>query len=111
MRRNIKVDVNIEGIREKFSQENILRGRRAVANQVMADTNKFVPADEFILRNTVTIGIDGGSVNYNTPYAKKQYTTIFKSYTTPGTGPYWDKKAAGIYMSDWEKAFLNGARL
>lgn len=107
----VKVDIQIEPLKEKLSRENMLRGRRAFANQAMADMNQFVPAKEFILRNTVAISIDGSGIIYNTPYAKKQYSTQFKNYTTPGTGPYWDKKAQGIYMSDWEKAFLGGTRL
>lgn len=108
---SVKVDIDLSGVREKIGHENFLVGRRSVANQAMADMNQFVPAKEFILRNTVTLDIDGGAINYNTPYAQKQYKIQHKKYTTPGTGPYWDKKAKGIYMDDWTKAFVNGARL
>lgn len=106
---SIKVDIDIERLKEKLARESMLRGRRAFANQAMADMNQFVPAKEFILRQTVTLGLDGGSIFYNTPYAQTQYKIQHRNYTTPGTGPYWDKKAQGIYMSDWEKAFLGGA--
>ncbi len=106
---SVDVYINIDGVRQKLSRQNMLAGRRTFANQAMADMNQFVPAKEFILRNTVTLALDGSTINYNTPYAKKQYTIQHKSYTTPGTGPYWDKKAQGLFMSDWEKAFLGGA--
>lgn len=39
---------------------------------------------------------DGKSITYIMPYAHAQYvgftTGPVRNYTTPGTGPYWDKK-------------------
>ena len=77
----------------------------------MADMNQFVPAKSHVLRLSVSIGIDGSSIHYNTPYAAYQFYNQWSNYTTPGTGPRWDEKAKGIYMSDWEKAFLGGAQI
>ncbi|WZY36125.1 minor capsid protein [Bacillus sp. FSL W8-1122] len=112
----MQVSVNLTVAKKKLSQSNVKRGRFALANQAMADMNQFVPMREGILRQTATIDIDGGGVNYNTPYAKAQfYGKVGKggypvrNYTTPGTGPRWDLKAKPMFMSDWIKAFIKGA--
>ena len=59
--------------------------------------DRFVPQDDGNLRTIVDIGDD--RVIYESPYAKYQYygirqdgTHAVKNYTTPGTGPYWDKR-------------------
>ena len=106
-----KVDIDLGGVYDKLSPQAITRGKRVLANQAMADMNQFVPAKSHVLRLSASIGIDGSSIHYNTPYAAYQFYNQWSNYTTPGTGPRWDEKAKGIYMSDWEKAFLGGAQI
>lgn len=57
----------------------------------------YIPKDEGNLRIDKDIGSD--YVTYESPYARYQYygvredgTHQVKNYTTPGTGPYWDKR-------------------
>ena len=59
--------------------------------------DKYVPKDIGNLRNNVTLTTN--SITYESPYAEYQYygvredgTHKVKHYTTPGTGPYWDKR-------------------
>lgn len=106
-----RVDIDLGGVYDKLSPQMVTRGKRVLANQAMADMNQFVPAKSHVLRLSVSIGIDGSSIHYNTPYAGYQFYNQWSNYTTPGTGPRWDEKAKGIYMSDWEKAFLGGAQI
>ena len=106
-----QVDVDLGRVYDKLSPQMITKGKRVLANQAMADMNQFVPAKSHVLRLSVSIGIDGSSIHYNTPYAAYQFYNQWSNYTTPGTGPRWDEKAKGIYMSDWEKAFLGGAQI
>lgn len=105
------VDIDLGRVYDKLSPQMVTRGKRVLANQAMADMNQFVPAKSHVLRLSVYIGIDGSSIHYNTPYAAYQFYNQWSNYTTPGTGPRWDEKAKGIYMSDWEKAFLGGAQI
>lgn len=108
----IQVDVDLSGIYDKLGPQAVIRGRRILANQAAADMNQFVPAKSHALRMSVSIGIDGSSIHYNTPYAHRHFKAPGDwNYTTPGTGPRWDEKAKGIYMSDWVKAFTKGAGL
>lgn len=105
----VDISVNLSGAKKKLSSHSVQRGRYAVANQALADMNPFVPADDFILRQSATINIDGTGINYNTPYARRLFYIYMYNYTTPGTGPRWDLKAKGMFMSDWVDAFVKGA--
>lgn len=105
-----KVDINLNKAYNKLSTTAITQGRREAANQALADMNQFVPMREGVLRMTGTIDLDGSAVNYHTPYAAYQfYAPGGWNYTTPGTGPRWDLKAKGMFMSSWVKAFKGGA--
>ena len=115
----VKVTIKLDVARRKLSAGNAKRGNYALANQALADMNQFVPMLAGDLRSSATIGIDGNSINYNTPYAKAHFygsrTTKdgkkipFVNYSTPGTGPRWDLKAKSVFMSDWINAFTKGA--
>ena len=62
--------------------------------------DKYVPMREGDLRTNVDIQVD--SITYQSPYAHAQYvghtTGPVVNYTTPGTGPYWDKRMASAEM-------------
>jgi hypothetical protein len=65
--------------------------------------DKYVPKDNGILRENVTI--DSNSITYEQKYAHAQYIgevngRTVVNYTTPGTGPYWDKRMVSAEMQD-----------
>lgn len=107
------ISIDLSGVYEKLSDSNMLAGQRAVANQALIDMNEnFVPMRDADLRNSATIAIDASSIDWNSVYARRHYYNDFSpNYTTPGTGPYWDLKAKGVFMSDWIHAFTRGAGL
>ena len=53
-----------------------------------------MPRDTGMLRTNVSKGAD--YITYKSPYAHAQYVGYTRgpvvNYTTPGTGPYWDKR-------------------
>lgn len=104
---NVKVD--LKGVERKFSEPNIQKGRYALANQVLADSDQFVPRKSGNLRMSVSVAMDAKSITYHQKYARRHYRNQFSNYTTPGTGPHWDKKASGIYGKQWSNAFVRGA--
>ena len=55
MRLRGDVMIDLDGVRKKISDEAILNGRRAFANQAMADMDPFVPMQNGILRMSVSI--------------------------------------------------------
>ena len=65
--------------------------------------DKYVPKDNGLLREIVTI--DSNSITYEQPYAHAQYIGEVNggkvtNYTTPGTGPYWDKRMVSAEIQD-----------
>ena len=104
------VEINLDRVMTRLSDQALQRGRYALASQALADMNQYVPKRESNLRTAVSIGLDGAEIIYNMPYAKAQfYAPGGWDYTTPGTGPRWDEKAKGIHMESWRKAFIKGA--
>lgn len=77
--------------------------------------DKYVPMDTGMLRDTTTMGAD--YITYEQPYAHVQYvgytTGPVVNYTTPGTGPYWDKQmwtAEGEDVIKEVQGYVNGRR-
>lgn len=64
--------------------------------------DKYVPKDTGNLRENVIL--DSDSITYQSPYAHAQYVGYTKgpvlNYTTPGTGPYWDKRMVSAEIQD-----------
>lgn len=82
--------------------------QRALANQVKSDSDPFVPKKSGDLRTRSVVSFNGETVTYLSPYAHYQYSNQFSNYTNPGTGPKWDRKAAGMYGDDWAKVYARG---
>lgn len=96
----IVTHVDLRGIETRLDT-GINTAQQFLANQVRNDIEKFVPRRYGYLRNTSTIGLNGESIFYNMPYARKQFYTQFRNYTTPGTGPRWDLKGKSRHMRQW----------
>ena len=65
--------------------------------------DKYVPKDTGVLRENVTI--ESNRITYEQLYAHAQYIGEVNggqvvNYTTPGTGPYWDKRMVSAEMQD-----------
>lgn len=68
--------------------------------------DKYVPMDKGDLRTIVDL-TNPTQIVYEMPYARYQYygvredrTHKVQNYTTPGTGPYWDKRMVSAEMQD-----------
>ena len=60
--------------------------------------DKYIPKDTGALRTIVDKG--SNYITYENEYAHYQYVNQFpeENYTTPGTGPYWDKRMVSAEM-------------
>lgn len=81
------------------------RVQKFFTNTCYKHMDKYVPKDEGNLRTIVDV--ESNSITYESPYARYQYygmrddgTHVVKNYTTPGTGPYWDKRMVSAEMQD-----------
>ena len=118
---NIQID--LKGVKKKFGKQSMKLGRLAMANQALADMNKFVPLHVSVLRQTGTAINDGEQLQWSTPYAKAQFygsrpfrrgmpvTVVMRNYTTPGTGKRWDLKGKSQYGQQWARTFKRGSKL
>lgn len=104
---------DLSGAERKVSDANVLRGKRALANQVLMDTDKYIPMKGGALRASGQIAIDGSAVSWNTVYARAQFygtngIVVFKKYTTPGTGKLWYDKSAEANVDKWKRVAAKG---
>lgn len=99
---HVKVTKDLKGVPVKINRMT-KQGQYALINQVHADMNNYVPALDYDLRNQSTMALDGKSIIYNVPYARKQFYIQHLNYTTPGTGPRWDLKAKAIHGGSWAR--------
>lgn len=81
------------------------RVQKFFTNTCYKHMDKYVPMDEGNLRTNVDI--QSSTITYESPYARYQYygvredgTHQVQHYTTPGTGPYWDKRMLSAEMQD-----------
>ena len=94
-----KVTVTAEGLTAKIKNATV-KGRKALAEQILSDSTQYVPKAENILRNSPADHIeDGGDrtfVVWDTPYAAYQFYGCWPdgshqihNHTTPGTTTFW----------------------
>lgn len=84
-------------IKARLGLEPNGRAQTFFTNSCYRHMDKYVPMDKGNLRTNVDIQPD--SVTYESGYAEYQYkgqredgTHQVQNYTTPGTGPYWDRR-------------------
>ena len=110
----VSITVNLNGVYKKLSPDSQKRGQHALAIQMLADMNQFVPKLSNTLRTTGHVSGDDSNLIWDTKYAEAQFygtngKAVFSNYSTPGTGKRWDLKAKGSYMDSWKRAYLKGA--
>lgn len=94
------VKVNVKGLNPRL-ESLIDKGKYALANQVLQDSNLFVPKRTGQLRRSSYVTNSNSQIVWNTPYATKQYYEQATKYTTSGTGSKWDLLAQSKYGASW----------
>ena len=122
---SIKVQYDLTPLEKKFGPGNVMLVRNAVANQVLMDSEKYIPSDGKGYLRASGHASDGkgylrasgrasnGSVAWNTVYARAHFygtngIVTFRKYTTPGTGSKWTEKASNSNMKNWEEVAKKG---
>src|SRR5690625_2670880 len=98
----VNVDVDVKKIPPKIHNA-VPKAQYVMANQVHADMNPYVPMLTGDLRNQSTIAIDGKSIYYNVPYARRRFYEPARRYSKPGTTARWDLKAKAIHGASWAR--------
>lgn len=112
------LDVNINA--DRFTAQ-YSRAQKWLDNQVITDSNPYVPFQSGDLRRSAIRGtVPGeGEIVWDSPYARYQYygkvmigpppkelTDMPLQYHTPGTGSFWFENAKSVKKQQW----INGAR-
>ena len=88
------------------------RAQAFLTNTVAKHMDKYVPMDKGNLRTNVNLTLN--TITYEMPYAHAQYvgftTGPVVNYTTPGTGPYWDKRMLSAEANDIKKELVDFMR-
>lgn len=89
------------------------KSRYLLSSQILADANKHVRADKWILRDSsLEASIPSkGLLEWNTPYAKRVYYTGTPSHDqNPDAELMWVQVARDRYSKDWMTMFENLAK-
>ena len=116
-----KVTVKDNNLAKKMIKAS-KKARKAVAEQILTDSNPFVPKQEGILRNTPANHIeekdDATYVVWDTPYAAYQYYGCWpdgshqiKNHTPAGTTTKWVEKAKQKNKKKWNEVYQQAAKL
>lgn len=110
---DVKITVDLGGFDKKINHANFKRGQYAMANQMLADIDPFVPYDEGTLAGTGMVESDGEQLSWDTPYARRWFynSANFQKTSHPRATNRWDLAASGLHMDDWKQAFIRGAGL
>ena len=99
----------VSKIKAKLGIEPNGRVQKFFTNTCYKHMDKYVPMRTGDLRTNVNVEED--SITYQSPYAHAQYVGVttgkVKNYTTPGTGPYWDKRMKSAEMKQVVKEVQN----
>ncbi|MED1602603.1 minor capsid protein [Alkalihalophilus marmarensis] len=102
----VSVNVDISKIAPKVINAT-KRAKHAVAEQVLKDSNSFVPADIWNLRDSSLrfSNLEEGQLVWQTPYARKLYFGVrfnFSRDKNPNAGPLWYERARAAYLPQWQ---------
>lgn len=97
-------------IKARLGLEPNGRVQKFFTNSCYKHMDKYVPMDKGDLRTNVDI--QPSYITYESNYASAQYYgerngKEFVNYTTPGTGPYWDKRMVSAEIKDVVKEVQN----
>ena len=99
--------IDLSSIKKKYKLDG--RATAYLTSLVQKHMDKQIPMRTGNLRNQHTKTIN--TLTYEMPYAHAQYIGYTKGqvvhYTTPGTGPYWDKRMLNADKHKIEKELAN----
>lgn len=90
-----KLTVNMSGVAAKVTSISKNRSlHQYLASQAADGMDKFVPYRSGALAASVSVGVDGTFITYNTPYARRMYYGDDFKFSTdqhPAAQSYWDE--------------------
>lgn len=103
----MKIELNVAKVAKRIGDRT--RSIQPILdNQVMKDSNYYIPFDTGTLSGSVirATSLGSGIVEWNTPYAKKMYYGVdfnFSKDSNPNARAKWFEEAKSKRMKEWEK--------
>lgn len=86
--------------------DGVKRAQYLLAEQVLKDSNFYIPKDKGALEVSSRIREDGEEISWNTPYAKRLYYGVNFNFSTdvnPNARAQWYEYAKARHMGEWLK--------
>ena len=104
------IHIDLTEIKGKLKLDG--RAQAFLTQTIAKHMDKYVPMDMGDLRANVSL--TPNTITYEMPYAHAQYVGFTKgpvvNYTTPGTGPYWDRRMLSAEANDIKKELADFIR-
>lgn len=103
----IKVNVNISDIQPKLDKA-IEKAQFALDQQVLKDSNNYIPLDEStLMESSLLFSRPGeGHIGWQTPYARRLYYNPQYNFSTdknPNAQGLWFEAAKARHLVNWQK--------
>lgn len=104
---NLKMKIDLSGVTRKVDKK-VEKTRHIVTEQVLKDSNYYIPADQWTLRDSGIIATLANihKIVWDTPYARKLYWNPGFNFSTdnnPNAQGKWFEYAKSIHLNDWLK--------
>ena len=91
MRYAVKVALQPKKLMEDYGLGASQKGQRYLAQQVRQRSDKYVPKDTGLLKNTAQVSGRGDAITYVQPYARKQFYVNYH-HADPQRGHHWHQR-------------------
>lgn len=100
----VTIEIDESAIMRKIDGR-MSRAQLVLDNRIAADSNYFCPMDTGALQGSVFPIHGDGTLEWNEPYAKKQYYGLPNKSkdSNPNASPQWFEHAKARNLKNWEK--------
>ncbi|AST93008.1 minor capsid protein [Sutcliffiella cohnii] len=106
-KQHVRVTIDTKKVGPKLNTAT-KKGQIILSEQVLKDSNFYIPADIWNLRDSSLRSSDfeNGKLIWDTPYGRRLYFGLRFNFSTdknPFASPLWYEKARSVHLGEWER--------